>query len=162
VSKAFVLLSSIFSLIVSVLYSLSHAFQKSVAIVTTLALVFSFAMVALAVYTDARRRDKPEMFAALGLVLGGLGGLIYYSMVKDESDADLPAYKGMSEGAKRSALIFNYILSAVFGLIVIINIITIFAYWHDFKAGSVSIGTTVFFTVLLFISLSAIAFLKRR
>jgi len=116
-SKNLILITSIISLILAGIYtffSLSYT-PKGILFYT---LIIVWIAVVYIVFSDAKKRGKPTIFTGLALLLGGIGGLIYYFTISKESDDQLSSIpqQGINESSRKSLLIFSSILAVIFGL----------------------------------------------
>lgn len=116
-SKNSVLITSLISLILTGIYNfvpLPYT-PKGILFYT---LIIVWIAVVYVVFSDTKKRGKPTIFAGLALLLGGIGGLIYYFTISKESDDQLSAkpQQGMSESSRKNLLIFSWILAVIFGL----------------------------------------------
>ena len=114
--KNSVLITSLISLILTGIYNfvpLPYT-PKGILFYT---LIIVWIAVVYVVFSDTKKRGKPTIFAGLALLLGGIGGLIYYFTIYKESDDQLSKHQqGMSESSRKNLLIFSWILAVIFGL----------------------------------------------
>lgn len=116
-SKNSVVVASIVSLILSLLYNFVALEMKYKAILFLITLI-SWIAIIYVIFSDAKQRNKSLAFVALGLFLGGLGGLIYYALIFNSDDRNLQSSSksGMSENSKKNAKIFSISLAVIFAL----------------------------------------------
>jgi hypothetical protein len=120
-SKNSVLITSIIQIAITIAYFLVTTKTTLWGLLQTGALIFCI-VIAFVIYSDAKRRGKSAAFAALGIFLGGIGGLIYYFIIYKDSYEQLARPQPMSESTRKSLLIFSSVLTSIFGLIFLYTI----------------------------------------
>lgn len=127
-SKNSILILSILSLISAIIYNvlpgkpyLNVLTGKTIALVVVL--IF-WIIVIYSVFSDTKQRNKSTIFVGLTLLLGGIGGLIYYFTIFKESDEQLATktQQGMSESSRKNLFIFSIILTLIFGFAFIMTL----------------------------------------
>ena len=122
-SKNSVLITSIISLVLWGIYNFYPLSYTPKGIIFYTIILVWIALVYV-VFSDTKKRGKPTIFAGLALLLGGIGGLIYYFTIYKESDEQLGSQpqQGMSESSRKNVLIFSSILAVIFGLAFIMTL----------------------------------------
>ena len=155
-SKNLVLITSLVHLIIAGIYGFANLSTNIKRIVLIVALIWSLVVV-VAVFADAKQRGKSAAFAGLGLFLGGLGGLIYYSMIYGENESEInnqSVSQGMSDTAKRNLRIFSIILAILFGIAFVMTL-------PFSKNSSLSLPRTITFGIILLASIFMIFYSKK-
>ena len=154
--KKSILAASIISLVLVIVYEVGSLPMGAKAILL-LFLIASWIGVIFVVFMDTKKRNKPTLYAALALALGGLGGLIYYFNIKNESDDNLAGTpsQGISQTSKKNLFIFSVILAVIFGLAFIMTM-------PFSENSSLNLPLSATMGILFLISISTLIYAKKK